>query len=85
MFHVGQKVVCIDATSYGPWPHLKQGAVYTVLLTTAFDGNRAYLTVDCQEGGGQYMRHRFRPIVEKKTDISIFTKMLTGTKEPAHS
>lgn len=28
---------------------------------------------------------RFRPLVEKKTDISVFTKMLTGTKTPANA
>src|SRR5437879_2428663 len=27
----------------------------------------------------------FRPIVERKTDISIFTKMLTGKRKPAHA
>jgi hypothetical protein len=80
-FRVGQKVVCVDA---GSWRHLKNGTVYTVLATWAIDdGDPGFLTVDSQRGGGQYRRRRFRPIVERKTDISIFTEMLTKTRVDA--
>jgi hypothetical protein len=30
-----------------------------------------------------YAARRFRPVVERETDISIFEKMLTGGKQPA--
>lgn len=73
-FRVGQKVVCVLAEG---WRYLKNGAIYTVLKTSAFDGDAEFMVVDCQEGGGQYRKVRFRPIVERKTDISVFTKMLT--------
>jgi hypothetical protein len=73
-FRVGMRVICVDS---GGWPHITNGAVYTVLATCAIDdGDPEFLTVDCQKGGGQYRRWRFRPA----TDISIFTDMLIMVK-----
>lgn len=69
-FRVGQKVCCVDS---GGWPHLNNGEVYTVLATTDQEGNPGFLTVNCQPGGGAYRRHRFRPIVERKTEVSFTT------------
>lgn len=75
MFTVGQKVVCIDASGFED--RLCQGAVYTVTSM-----NAEFLRVDCKSYGDDeisrgYYKRRFRPIVERKTDISIFKRMLT--------
>ena len=83
MFRVGQKVVCVDASRFEQY--LDEGRVYTITSI-----NAPYLRVDCRSAnvtGGPddygYDASRFRPIVERKTDISIFKAMLTpaGKKE----
>lgn len=80
-FHVGQKVVCVDDEPRFPWPtsRVKRGKVYTV--THIFSD---WLSVEVAEaeawGKTGFWRDRFRPIVETKTDISIFTAMLTGKR-----
>lgn len=96
-FHVGQKVVCIDAKnttwrrkkflglfSYLVWSsELEEGNVYTV--TQVFYGHdplsgREGMAVTVAEApnlpGSGFRVTRFRPLVERKTDISIFTSML---------
>lgn len=94
MFYVGQKVVCINdrrgdfrqanyhyATN-NFWA-LKKGEIYTVSeLLDHPDGSSTMKLVeipdrDCKDWG--YNRERFRPLVEKKTDISIFKEMLNKT------
>lgn len=83
-FHIGQRVVCVDALGNC---FLMQGVQYTVSgfrnLMSGVPG--VYLAeVSHRYGDGSIDPHtpfyasRFRPIVESKTDISIFTKMLTG-------
>jgi hypothetical protein len=80
-FRVGQKVVCIDATDCEL--SLSENAIYTITSI-----RHPYLRVDCKPGLGifgdevarGYYSTRFRPIVERKTDISIFTRMLTDKK-----
>lgn len=88
MFRVGQKVVCVDASGVAS-PFIVRGRVYTI---TGFDNRRAgnsdqpglYLAevraVETRENYASFLARRFRPIVERKTDISIFTKMLTPKK-----
>jgi hypothetical protein len=91
-FHVGQKVVCIKAEhdpSRFDWEKLPRlDAIYCVRWT---DGetvrlaeivNRLYFY---EEGLSElrFNSWRFRPIVETKTDISIFTKMLTPKRVTA--
>jgi hypothetical protein len=101
-FHVGQKVVCVDASPTGKYlPRgvtcsnddmhgLKLGRVYTV----RYVGDFRDLPVCCldeiirpvepltgKESG--YAQARFRPVVERKTDISVFTEMLKRWKVPA--
>lgn len=39
--------------------------------------------VDNEEPEGGWFPWRFRPVQQRKTDISIFTAMLTKTKVPA--
>lgn len=79
MFYVGQKVVCVndDPDNYGRPVIVVKGQVYTV--SRAFDwlGVRALLFVEVSPGGEPgWCASRFRPVVERKTDISIFTAML---------
>ena len=94
MFYVGQKVVCVNAnnTPGRVWYEgeaLVEDAVYTVAhVMLDQDGD---LVLDFQEltrspiarahGMIGYHVRRFRPIVERKTDISIFTDMLTPKTE----
>lgn len=88
-FRVGQKVVCVDASSHfsGVWGGdvPVEGAVYTVKAvgpsrrTYSFGIPCLWLREITNDGDGEYQASRFRPAVERKTDISIFTKMLTDT------
>jgi hypothetical protein len=90
MFYVGQKVVCVDDEDA---PTLKLSAVYTVkAIRSRLGVNRdGTLTpgIFLQEVipilGIAYDPRRFRPAVERKTDISIFQKMLTPNKRVKES
>lgn len=96
-FYVGQKVVCVEASpraDYTPWKvsifdmeGLTEGRIYTVRAVSVQRGvsvifvieiNRRW-KVDGREQG--YAAVRFRPIVERKTDISIFKAMLNPSKQ----
>jgi hypothetical protein len=86
-FHVGQKVVCVDsgAAADGVVMPLVKGCIYTVTgLKMASNGLGVFLAeVAPPERPGfspTFRVSRFRPIVEKKTDISIFTAMLNPSK-----
>lgn len=84
-FRVGQKVVCVDGS---PTPNrrgvpLIKGNTYTVVGTNNEPDTRgqaiAVAEVDASHSSyltGFFYSSRFRPVVEKKTDISIFTEML---------
>ena len=86
-FHVGKKVVCVDfegEAEYRAWyPDVvlpERKVVYTVRKVFERDGCEALLlneirNRDTPEAG--FRSFRFRPVVERKTDISIFQKMLT--------
>jgi hypothetical protein len=72
-FRVGQKVVCINADGSGC---LKRGQAYTCLATEP-----EFLMVDCCSGSDHqthcgWFRTRFRPLLERKTDISALTALL---------
>lgn len=82
-FHVGQKVVCIDDS----WTDLngrpdcrpedpRKGSVYEI--ASIAEGVWLYLQ-EIPNGVG-YESCSFRPVVERKTDISIFTKMLNPAR-----
>jgi len=92
MFRVGQKVVCVDA--YSPpgtyWldeEKITEGGIYTI--KSIFPDFRGKIVVSLNETfrpiiDGQlrgYRFDRFRPLVERKTDISIFKKMLNKQAE----
>ena len=95
MFHVGQKVVCVNDRNlrvrrdlYSSLP--KQGQIYTVRAITPPDAVTPNTPgVLLEEIKGEYsssgyeygfLAFRFRPIQERKTDISIFKAMLTPKK-----
>jgi hypothetical protein len=92
MFHVGQKVVCVD-DEFGFADRLSlrelpvKGNVYIIRdmpLGMAIDGSRRIgllLQGIKNNEGPRGIEHcfnpmRFRPIVERKTDISIFRLLL---------
>jgi hypothetical protein len=92
-FHVGQKVVCISNTRAGGygWEILPDiGAVYTIRSIEYRDRggwlrlveivNRSALYMGYGYSEGQFHASNFRPAVTRKTDISIFTKMLIPDK-----
>jgi len=73
-FRVGQKVVCVE-----PIDELVKGEIYTISAVGRFDGGENVM-VDVAEiqnyAPYAWYSYRFRPIVERRTDISIFKKML---------
>jgi hypothetical protein len=99
MFHVGQKVVCLKegpwvATYGGPCPAGSfpvNGEVVTIREIVRHDG-RGFLRFHEHRnpvhwGGPEtaFAAERFRPIIERKTDISCFVRILdkVNSKQPA--
>lgn len=78
-FHVGQKVVCVEGTS---GHHvLVLGQVYTIARIGMFGRALHVDVVECSTDIRLGWRAaRFRPVVERKTDISVFTAMLKPSK-----
>jgi hypothetical protein len=83
-FRVGQKVVCVDADGA---PMLVKNGIYTIKsisppTTCRWRGEIMDLSsihlceVDPEQMYCGFAPPRFRPAVDTKTDISIFTKML---------
>ncbi|TAL43816.1 MAG: hypothetical protein EPN91_05525 [Salinibacterium sp.] len=89
MFYVGQKVVCVDAEGA---PMLRLREIYTV---SGVDNYPDYWRGKWIEFGiwlveaqpvsefRSFAYKRFRPLVERKTDISMFTAILDKAKVPA--
>lgn len=81
MFYVGQKVVCVDVSVGAaglPVRTISLGDIYTVTGCRKFGSTEAIWVAEAKpeyEEWGFYA-YRFRPVVERKTDISIFTDML---------
>jgi hypothetical protein len=95
-WHVGMKVVCVDATPVSPASaKLQRNNVYTIsaiqagLFLDRPDGDTwlegvGIKLVEVPTDHHQWFHpQRFRPVQERKTDISIFTSMLTKPKVPA--
>ena len=95
-FHVGQKVVCIDAYNTvsfefkngwiieDVWRELVEGRVYTVRWFGIEEGEAAVKVCGVERhhsGDMSFAASRFRPAVEPGTDISIFTEMLKPSDE----
>lgn len=93
-FHVGQKLCCVDDSAWKcslrnlPNRPVK-GRVYTV--RGFFGADSIYLEEilnpsdakwgNGDVGEGSFWTRRFRPIVERKTSIEIFTTMLNPSKQ----
>lgn len=94
-FRVGQKVVCVDDDFYDPGLceplHLPcKGSVYTLRDPFSADGWTWWRLVEITNSPVNvkygmiepcFSPRHFRPVTETKTDISIFTKMLTPRRE----
>jgi hypothetical protein len=99
-FHIGQKVVCVDASlvrgaPYAPGSEVVEGAVYTIRnigITNVGDPGVRLMEIklNCRPGhigvrtrkpfaDACYRADRFRPIVERKTDISFAREILRKT------
>lgn len=97
MFRVGQKVVCVDAGSRGRWDVGEApitGRIYTIAeMFIDREDNKLVLSFielrrtefACSVYGERlgYRASRFRPLVSRKTDISIFTAMLNPSSVTA--
>jgi hypothetical protein len=87
-FRIGQKVVCIHHVPLDErlshCVYVEKGGIYTI-RGIYFQADRKLLLLQeihnpMWSGGDEYGFNAkgFRPIVDRKTDITIFTKMLTG-------
>jgi hypothetical protein len=92
-FRVGQKVVCVNT---GPMRsdrgnllqtrRLVEGGVYTITAVMEAGGIFGVQVLEAEPDGATnwgFIARRFRPVVERKTDISIFTAMLNPEQVPA--
>lgn len=95
-FHVGQKVVCVEDRPHflDKVKRLDRGAVYTIReeFRSAVTGRYGVflneVVMPRLESGEElgWLATRFRPVQERKTDISVFTKLLVSppkVKEPS--
>jgi hypothetical protein len=85
-FYVGQKVVCINAGPSrftGEATNARKGVVYTVAWVGSWRSHPVLLLdeIDPAHGHDGFDAARFRPVVERKTDIGIFTAMLNPSDE----
>lgn len=94
-FHVGQRVVCVnDSHNAGKVPGdvylesrllIAKGQVYTIKSIANYAWCKGGICLELLEVPGRgrgdfgYAAIRFRPVVERKTDISIFQAMLNTT------
>jgi hypothetical protein len=93
-FRVGQKVVFIGPNRPNNRYHQNvpvRGQVYTIRAIAEVLGQTAFLLMEVRNdpypwANGFVELHIeakfFRPVVERKTDISVFTEMLKTTKQP---
>lgn len=94
MFQVGQKVECVDDQPHpcSPYPitEITKGGIYIVSWcgSVEFDVGVTFVWLPGVRLQGIHRMHdwawyalRFRPVVERKTDISVFQRMLTPNDE----
>lgn len=77
-FRVGQKVVCVNdgLVFLLGTPDLKRGQIYTVRKVYMNTGD---LMLRLENVSSGWVATRFRPIVERNTDITVFTEILRKT------
>jgi hypothetical protein len=89
MFRVGQKVVCVDDLPPpgfdGQDMLIRRGVIYTVRevgLPSWMDGTECIRLSEVRQANDDtpYWARRFRPIVDRPTDISVFKEMLHPSK-----
>jgi hypothetical protein len=96
MFRIGQKVVCIKnkmdngAPRHPRVDYPEVGGVYTVAAAWTGKDGKALLQFDELRSPKKYRKwgfraSYFRTVVERKTDISIFTAMLKTQKNLSHA
>lgn len=78
MFHVGQKIICVDVSEN---ENLRLDAVYTVTWCGKYRFRSERYGVHLAETRQDihsvpFFASRFRPVVERKTSISVFTEIL---------
>lgn len=92
MFHVGQKVVCVDnGPSRFGWKSsptkLKKGAIYTVTACWMHEISKVPAITVAEVaptfGYNGFDAARFRPVTSRDTDITIFRKMLSPDLQDA--
>lgn len=86
MFHVGQKVVCVQDTELRREITPRRGEVYTIRSIHPYNGRIYFRLVEIVNeprlystgfyGECFFNREGFRPIVERKTDISFAHEIL---------
>jgi hypothetical protein len=102
MFWIGQKVVCVDDRGLAAALHQDEvgplvGDIYTVRGLICVNGQHGVKLFEIVNPPHQYWgetrecafyARRFRPVVEKKTDISVFEEILqrapVGSRLPAN-
>lgn len=78
-FYVGQKVCCVDASpGLTSGEVLTLGKIYTVEGFSLVHPNEIFID---DRTGRSWLPSRFRPVVERKTDISIFKAMLNPSEQ----
>jgi hypothetical protein len=92
-FRVGQKVVCVDDTpNYWTRQWIKKDAIYTIARIHPpvgqpyVDHLGSVIGLDLVEVTGKpngFGSCRFRPIVERQADITVFTEILRRATKPA--
>jgi hypothetical protein len=80
-WYVGMKVVCVDNSEQEE--NLAVGRVYTIAAITVGFLGKVYVALAEFPETCLWWPKRFRPVEPRKTDISIFTAMLTTPKVPA--
>ena len=85
-FRVGQKVVCVNARPIdspifeGEAP--VEGLIYTVTSNFVAWAEPHIELAEIKNGRRRgYRARRFRPLIEHKTDISVFTAMLIPKRQ----
>lgn len=83
-FVVGQKVQCIkdeweSVIFNSDVPGPRRGDVVTIRAIVVHE-DEAYLALQEQFSSRGYLASGFRPLTERKTDISIFKAMLNPTR-----
>ncbi|BEV47313.1 hypothetical protein CRBSH125_34960 [Afipia carboxidovorans] len=88
MFRIGQKVVCVNDSNIHPcWSDwhsdlIVKGRVYTIASIERSRDRFGFTLTEINSkpwptgGYAAWRAERFRPVVERKTDISIFKAML---------